>query len=104
MTLKLNQIIALVGGRKTAIQKVLTGIHHGWKAERVMGMTRTYQPKHEDGERFPPENKPLQLRVADELESLQRELAGFWDLVATQETSNTQAKADVIVDGDTVLK
>lgn len=97
--MKLNQVIALVGGRKTAIQKLLTGIHHGWKADRVTGMTRTYAPKTEEGERFPSEKKVLQVRVEDEMTRVRAELTDFWDLVVTQEMSNTAAKADVVVDG-----
>lgn len=100
--MRLNQVIALVGGRKTAIQQLLTTIHHGWKAERVSGMMRTYQPKHEDGERFPSENKVLQLRVRDELARVEAELADFWNLVGTQEISNTQAKGNIVVNGKTL--
>lgn len=102
MSLKLNQVIALVGGRKTAIQKLLTTVHHGWKADRVTGMTRTYTPKNEDGERFPSENKVLQLRVLDELARVRAELADFWDLVALQEYSNTAARSDIVVEGTTL--
>lgn len=99
MKLKLNQVIALVGGRKTSIQKLLTSVHHGWKTDRVAGLTRTYQPKNDDGERFPSENKPLQVRVKDELGKIQSELNSFWDLVAAQERSNSEARGDIEVDG-----
>ncbi len=102
MATKLNQIIALVGGRKTAIQKMMTTIHHGWKADRVSGLTRTYQPKNDDGERFPNENKPLQVRVKDELDRIQYEIKSFWDLVATQERSNAEARGDIEI-SETVL-
>lgn len=101
--MKLNQVIALVGGRKTAIHKLLTEIHHGWKAERFMGINKTYLPKNEEGETYPPENKVVQLRVRDEIDRVRLELADFWNLVATQEASNTMASADVEVDGTALL-
>jgi hypothetical protein len=97
--MKLHQVIALVAGRKTAIQKLLTTLHHGWRAERMMGITRTYLPKDQEGERFPSETKVLQLRVSDELAKLRDELSAFWDLVCMQEAANTEAKNHITVDG-----
>jgi hypothetical protein len=102
--MKLNQIIALVGGRKTAAHQLMTTIHHGWKADRITGMTRSYTPKSDDGERYPPDNKVLQIRVEDELQTVREMLADFWSLVATQEYANTDARGDIVVDGQVLLE
>jgi hypothetical protein len=97
--MKLNQVIALVGGRKTSVREVITAIHHQWNETRLMGVCRTYAPRNEDGDRLPPESKVVQVRVNDELETVRKILAEFWDLVSIQECSNTVAKGDIVVDG-----
>jgi hypothetical protein len=102
--MKLNQLIALVGGRKAAVQKLLTKVHHGWKEDRFLGINRTYQPKNEDGDKFNPETRLIQLRAVDELKKVMEELSDFWNLVASQEKTNTQASSDVVVDGQVLLK
>lgn len=102
--MRLNQIIALVQGKKTKAQKLLTTVHHVWHKDRITGITRTYAPKEEDGEVFPPESRIVQLRVSDALRTVQKELEDFLNIVATQEYANTSAKADVIVAGKSILK
>jgi len=102
MSLKLNQVIALVGGRKTRIQKLLTEVHHGWHVDRLTGMSKIYKPKDEEGEVFPPENRHVQLQVNQAIEDLLPSLIDFYDLVATQETGNTTATGDIIVEDQSI--
>ncbi|MHC4397911.1 MAG: DUF7873 family protein [Planctomycetota bacterium] len=101
--MKLNQIIALVAGKKTKAQKLLTTVHHGWHKDRITGITRTYTPKDEDGEVFPPESRIVQLRVGTALKVVQKEIEDFLNIVATQEYANTSAKADIVIDDETIL-
>lgn len=96
--MKLNQIIALVAGKKTRIQKFLTGIHHGWKEERLKGISRTYSPKDEEGEQLPPEVRSVQIRVNQSINSIREQMADFINIVASQEIANTTAKANLIID------
>ena len=100
---KLNQIIAIVGGEKTKAAQAITSAHHGWKKELISGIGRTYQPKDDDGERFPNEHKPVQVRVSDVLGALMDKMARFFDLCATQDYANTNAKANVVVDDKVLL-
>jgi len=102
--MRLNQVIALVQGRKTKAQKLLTEVHRGWHPDRITGIARTYSPKEEDGEVFPPESRAVQLRVSDGLKIVQGKLEGFLNIVATQECANTSAKASIIVDGVGILE
>ena len=102
--MRLNQVIAIVAGKKTKSQKLLTTVHHGWHKDRITGISRTYSPIEEDGEVFPPESRAVQLRVVDALQKTQKELEDFLNVVATQEYANTTAKADVIVAGKTILE
>lgn len=102
--MRLNQVIALVAGKKTKAQKLLTTVHHGWHKDRITGISRTYSPVEEDGEVFPPESRIVQLRVSDALLKAQKELEEFLNIVATQEYTNTLAKANVIIGDKTILE
>ena len=101
--MKLNQIIALVQGKKTKAQKLLTDVHHGWRKERILGIIRTYAPLEDEGETRPPESKIVQVRVCEVLQGVKRQLADFMNIIATQEYANTAAKANVEVDGKSIL-
>lgn len=100
---KLNQIIAVVNGAKTKAHKLLTTAHRGWHKDRITGISRTYQPLDDDGDMFPPEQKQVQLRVAAELDDVKRQMADFFNLVATQEYANTEASANITVDGKIIV-
>lgn len=101
--MKLNQVIALVQGKKARASKLLTSIHQGWKKDRLNGISRNYSPKDEDGDQFPPEHRIVQVRVRDEIQKVRDELADFYNIVATQEKGNTTAKADIKIGNDTIL-
>ena len=73
MKLKLNQIIALVAGKKTRIQRSTTEIHHGWGKDRLSGISRTFAPIEDGGETFPSEERHVQLHVGDAIERLTAE-------------------------------
>lgn len=102
--LKLNQIIAIVAGKKTKAENFLTAAHHGLKADSIVGLSRTYQPIDDEGERFPPENRDVQIRVFEALRVVGTELTSYYDAVATQEYGNRTASADVCVGDKVVLR
>jgi hypothetical protein len=101
---KLNQIIAVVKGKKSRATQLLTTVHQGWKQDRITGISRAYTPSNEDGDRLPPENKIVQVRVPEEVDTVLFELADFYNVVMTQESGNTTAKGSVVVDGKVLLK
>lgn len=100
---KLNQIVAIVNGEKTKTQAFLTTVHRGWHKDRITGLNRTYQPINDDGEKFPPEQKQVQLMVRSALGEVREKLGNFYNLVATQDYTNCTAKANVVVDGKTII-
>lgn len=101
---KLNQIIAVANGRKGKTQKALTEVYHKCQKPTMFeGINRTYKPDADDGETFPPENKNVQYTVTDALKEAQETLTELFDVVATQDWANCLAKADVVVDGQTIL-
>lgn len=101
---KLNQIIAVVAGKKSWAQSELTQVYHRLQKDALYsGLERTYKPKDEDGDKLPPESQKLQRRVSEELETAAKVLTELFDAVATQDYGNCVAKADVAVDGKVIL-
>ena len=73
--MKLNQIIAVVGGKKTQTEKKMTEIYHKIQKPTLFeGISRTYHPLDEEGEMFPPETKNIQYSVSDSLEEAKKAL------------------------------
>lgn len=105
MSAKLNQIIAVANGKKASVDKVVTEIYHQiQKDDQFKGLSRVYSPLEEDGETIPSENKLPQLNVLDCIDNAAKAWTDLFDVVATQDTANTVAKADVLLDGVPVLK
>lgn len=102
---KLNQIIAVVNGKKSKTQKAFTEIYHNLQKPTLFeGVTKVYEPLDENGDAQPPEKKLVQYRVSDALKAARETLEDVLDVTATQDFGNCKAKASVVVDGVTVLK
>lgn len=102
---KLNQIIAIEKGVKARAAEVLTLAYHNLqKAPLLSGIARVYRPRDDEGEQLPPESTRVQLRVQDTLVEVEAALTRLFDVVATKDWANTQARADVAVDGVTLVK
>jgi hypothetical protein len=102
---RLNQIIAIQAGKKTQAKETLTEAYQKLKKpDLISGLVRTYQPRDEEGEQLPEERKMPQLKVNEVIRLVAHDLNEMFDVVATQDWANTQAKADVVVDGQALLK
>lgn len=102
---RLNQIVALELSVKQEAEKVREQARN--KAAllpQMAGIARTYSPKDDDGDRLPPESTRVQISVAQILEELGPPVERLFDLVATKETANRSAVADVVVDGTTLAR
>ncbi len=105
MTQKLNQVLAIERQVKGRIQKKITAQHHFNKKPALFGgFSKHFKPLDSDGETFPSESQIVQQRVVDSLKACSRSLTELFDVVATKDVANQSAKADVIVDGNTILK
>lgn len=103
MTL-LNQIVAVENGTKSRTTRELTVLHRNTQRENLFsGINRTYRPKDEEGDQLPSETTNVQINVRDVLDEASKVLTKLFDVVLTKESGNTQAKADVVVDGQTLL-
>lgn len=101
---KLNQIIAIQSGRKSQAKEALTQAYHQLqKVDLLNGIARTYKPKDETGEPQPPESKLVQVKVGEVVQRVSRELTELFDIVATQDFANCLAKADIKVNGKTLV-
>ncbi len=102
---KLNQIIAILNGKKSQSQKELTEIYKKLQKPTLFdGISRTYQPADEDGEALPSESKNIQVTAKDAIGQAREALADLFDLAATQDYANCEARGDVSVDGNVLLK
>jgi hypothetical protein len=99
---KIHVVVAIEGGIKKEAEKALTDAHR-LKPELSMGLSKSYQPTSEDGERFPSEAKLLQVRVEDVLRDVGEKLTAFYDITLTKEAGNQKAVADVLLDGKVFL-
>lgn len=101
---QLNQIIAVAKGVKSKAVRDLTDAHHQvQKTALLSGLSRTYRPKDDEGEQLPPESTKVQINVEDVLADVKAGLTRLFDVVATQDWANCTARADVTVNGETVL-
>lgn len=103
---KLHQLLAVARTKKPDSQKQLTEIHRKSLAESLFeGLTKTYFPlDEENGERLPPEEKLPQYTARKAAGDARSALSGLYDLLASIDATNCKAKADVIIDGKTLLK
>ena len=65
----------------------------------LAGISRTYQPKDEEGEQLPPESTRVQVQAEDVLRETAATLTRLFDVTATKDWANCTARADVKVDG-----
>src|SRR6185295_7051900 len=101
---RLNQIVAVEKGIKSRSFQELTEAHHVLqKSGPLSGISRTYRPKDEEGEQLPPESTKVQVKGDETIAKTAEILTRLFDVTATKDWANCQAKANVVVDGETLL-
>lgn len=101
---KLNQIIAVEKGVKSKSLQDITAAHHKvQKPVPLAYISRTYQPKDEEGEQLPPESTRVQVKAEDVVREMAVSLTRLFDVTATKDWANCSARADVTVDGRVVV-
>jgi len=105
MSLKLNQVIAITSGEKSRKEKELTKYYQNLKRETLFdGIIKTYKPLDEDGLQFPDEKKLVQRNAKSELNTIKAILANTYNMVGTLDAGNCDAKADIKIDEETIVK
>ena len=102
---RLNQIIAVEKGVKSRSFQELTDAHHALQKPTLLaGISRTYRPKDEEGEELPPESTKVQVKSEEIIRHTVAILTRLFDVTATKDWTNCVAKADVVVDGEPLLR
>lgn len=105
MAAKANQIIAIEKGIKSTAHSEGSELYKiVQKPELFEGLKKEYQSNAEDGDKLPPESKRVQYTVDDVLRRLTRYTGELLTVTARKDWTNTVAKADVVVDGNVLLK
>ncbi len=94
--MKLHQAIALLPAAKNRLQSVIDKIHKAHQAPAIFsGLSRTYQPLTDDGDKLPDESKLVTQIVEDGLESLRHVFVDAIKICRAQDEGNCAARADV---------
>lgn len=101
--MKLNQVIALVNGRKARATKTLTEAYR-WEPDKLKGLAKTYKPLDEEGDKLPAESRTVPVHADEVINKVIDRLNDYYDSVATQEQANQTAKADVKIGEAIILK
>ena len=102
---KLNQIVAIEKSVKSRVYGDITDLHKSsQKAELFNGFSKNYRKRDEDSEDYPPEQKKVQLEANDLLGQISKLLTELIDVTAAKDYANCHAVADVIVDGQVLVK
>ena len=102
---KLNQVIAIEKGVKSRVYGAITRAHkESQKAEPFNGFAKTYRKRDEDGVDYPPEKKKVQLIAEDVLGDIAKHATELFDVTATKDWSNCEARADVVIGGRTLIE
>ncbi len=105
MATHLSQIIAV---EKDTKDKAIAKLNHarGILSNRglLSGLSRTYTPYEDVGEKLPDESTRVQYTVKGVLNDVQGQLIDLFDIEATKEYANCAAKADIVVDGSVLIK
>lgn len=102
---RLNQIVAIVKGEKERVNKLTAPLFHSLdKPVLFAGLTQTYRPRNEEDEQLPPDNTDVVMTVPEVLSSFEKSMVRLLDVIATAERTNTDAFADVVVDGNVIIE
>ena len=101
---KLNQIVAIETGLKPDVYSEVTKLHQRvQKSQLLNGHIRSYKPNDDEGERLPGTQERVQIRANDVLNRVSEILTRLFDVTLTKDVANTQATADVKVNGQVLI-
>lgn len=105
---KLHEILAVEGEKKKTAEAILeeTKVTFVKRQEHFTALRKEYQPDNEAERSIeqPVEVKPMIETVAGKLKYMADHQATFMDVVYQKELANCVAKADVILDGQTIAE
>ena len=104
--MKLNQLLAVESSTKSRAKSSIDTAYKQIKAPALFGgLSRVWSASEADYEGvFPDESKKVQLRVEEVLHRAACAWKSLVDVEMTKDTANTQAKANVVVDGAVLVE
>lgn len=101
---KLNQVVAVEKSTKEKVNKQTAPLFHllGNPAF-FFGISKTYEPLDVEGEKLPDDSTRLQNTVLEVLDGFAGPTGRLLDIQVTKEAANTEAFADVVVDGSVLI-
>ena len=100
----LSQLLAVEAQTKSSSTDQITALYHLIQKEALLsGISRTYRPIDEEGEKLPAESTQVQVRVKQVLRDVGRVMTPLYDLTLAKDMANQEAIADVEVDGQIIL-
>lgn len=97
---KLNQIIAIEKGVKTAAENAFTGAYRvAGKGDLFNGFYKTYASFEDEGVQYPGEALKIQATAQGVIGNVTDALNRLFDIVATKDVANQSAAADIVVEG-----
>ena len=102
---KLHELLAVEVDLQGSKNRILQETEKGFREGRLFeGLQKVYEPLEEGGDKFPSENVPLTTTVAERLEYTMPFFVKAVDATVSKENTNTQAKADIILDATVVAR
>lgn len=102
--MKLNQVIAIEKMVKSKVKGDQTAAYQAaQKSDLFTGHQKVYTPITEDGEKFPSENKQVQVRALDSVRHVSSRIAELLDVASQRDWANCLATADIVVDGKCIV-
>lgn len=103
---QLHEILAVQRDLEGAKDRILNESRtlFGKRAQAFQGMVRSYSPLEEGGETFPAEDEQMITTVLERLLYTTKYCTRFMDCMTSLEATNAHASADVVVDGEVLLK
>jgi hypothetical protein len=104
--MRLNQIIAVEKGVKSKVNADIDGIAKASQKPALFdGFIKRYKAAKEgDLEQVPSETKHIQLRAGQALGAISERWTELFDVTAQKDFANCNARTDVVVDGEVLLK
>jgi hypothetical protein len=104
MAMRLHQLLAVEKDTKNNALRVITDFYQLLgKAALFSGISRRYRPVQDGSEQLPPESTLVQQRVEESFPEIQAALVKLFDHALAKEEANQAAKADIVVDGVTLV-
>lgn len=101
---KLNQIIAVEKGIKAKAHSEVSELYKlVQKPALFSGFSKMYQANDDAGEKLPSEQLRVQVTSDDALRSAARSMKDLMQVTARKDYTNCVAKADVVVEGQTIF-